>query len=92
MISKIKQKNKIFSEIIETEIVENALEGITKRQRPNYEKKLRTEVLVYQGVGILDKMNRGSGENRFFRGMRNFTRAVGCESPKDSLRIKHNKW
>ena len=39
MTSKIKQKNKIVSEIIETEIVENALEGITKRQRPNYEKK-----------------------------------------------------
>ena len=39
MTSKIKQKNKIDSEIIETEIVENALEGITKRQRPNYEKK-----------------------------------------------------
>ena len=31
MTSKIKQKNKIVSEIIETEIVENALEGITKR-------------------------------------------------------------
>lgn len=29
---------------------------------------------------------------QIFRGMRNFTRAVGCESPKDSLRIKHNKW
>lgn len=39
MISKIKQKNKIVSEIIETEIVENDLEGIKKRQRPNYEKK-----------------------------------------------------
>jgi len=68
MISKIKQKNKIVSEIIETEIVENDLEGIKKRQRPNYEKKWRTEVLGYQGVGILNKMNRGSGENRFSEG------------------------
>lgn len=28
---------------------------------------------------------------RIFRGMRYFARAVGCESPKGSLRIKHNK-
>lgn len=37
MISKIKQKK--ISEIDEIEVVENALESRTKRQRPKYEKK-----------------------------------------------------
>ena len=48
-------------------------------------------------VGLPRRWNSEQDEQRkwrkqIFRGMRNFPRAVGCESPKDSLRIKHNKW
>lgn len=48
-----------------------------------------------RSVGLPRSWNSEQDEQRkwrkqIFRGMRNFPRAVGCESPKDSLRIKHN--